>query len=551
MKFIKNLKIGSRLGICFGAVLILLACVAGLGLSRMAQIDEATKQITHVNIPEIKLAVSMRISVNRVGAAARDIVLLTDDAESKAVAEDLKKFRTDYDASEESLGKMLETQSDTMSKKKELFSRIKELKNQARPSLSKVVELGLADKNEEAVAVLMKEALPAQTAWLSALGELADFETKTSDDAATAAEQTYEDAKTLVLTLSALAMLLGVGAAILIARSIVIPIKDVVQLTQTIAAGDLSSRIEINGRDETGELMVAMKDMQENLTKVVSAVREGAESVSTASAEIAQGNHDLSARTESQASALEETAASMEELSATVKQNADNAREANQLAQSASTVAVKGGDVVAQVVETMKGINDSSRKISDIISVIDGIAFQTNILALNAAVEAARAGEQGRGFAVVASEVRSLAGRSAEAAKEIKTLIHASVERVEQGTALVDKAGATMTEVVGSIRRVTDLMGEISAASSEQSAGVGQVGEAVTQMDQATQQNAALVEEMAAAASSLKSQAQDLVGTVAVFKLSDEGGGYAPNPQSSVVHSLQAKQARLAAPTLA
>ena len=288
---------------------------------------------------------------------------------------------------------------------------------------------------------------------------------------------------------------------------------------QRIGEGDLSHRITATGQDEIGQLLQALSVMQDSLVKVVSAVRQGSESVSTASAEIAQGNHDLSSRTESQASALEETAASMEELGSTVKQNADNARQANQLAQSASTVAVNGGEVVAQVVDTMKGINDSSRKIADIISVIDGIAFQTNILALNAAVEAARAGEQGRGFAVVASEVRSLAGRSAEAAKEIKTLITDSVERVEQGSALVDQAGITMDEVVSSIRRVTDIMGEISAASSEQSQGVAQVGEAVTNMDQATQQNAALVEEMAAAAASLKSQAEELVGTVAEFKL--------------------------------
>ena len=268
----------------------------------------------------------------------------------------------------------------------------------------------------------------------------------------------------------------------------------------------------------------ALKMTLERMDTAVSAVRTGASSIEVACTEIASGNHDLSARTESQASALEETAASMEQLSATVKQNADSARQANQLAMSASSVAVKGGEVVSQVVETMKGINESSRKISDIIQVIDGIAFQTNILALNAAVEAARAGEQGRGFAVVASEVRSLAGRSAEAAKEIKSLINASVERVEHGTTLVDQAGTTMTEVVTSIRRVTDLMGEISAASNEQALGVAQVGEAVTQMDQATQQNAALVEEMAAAASSLKSQAQELVQTVAVFTLGANEG---------------------------
>ena len=302
---------------------------------------------------------------------------------------------------------------------------------------------------------------------------------------------------------------------------IIVSIRQAVAVTEAVAEGDLTQHIEVQGHDEVAQLLRSLRSMQTHLSNVVSVVRQGSESVSTASAEIAQGNHDLSARTESQASALEETAASMEELSSTVKQNADNARQADQLAQSASSVAVQGGEVVSQVVHTMKGISDSSKKIADIINVIDGIAFQTNILALNAAVEAARAGEQGRGFAVVASEVRSLAGRSADAAKEIKALITESVNRVDQGTGLVDQAGNTMNEVVSSIRRVTDIMGEISAASSEQSSGVSQVGDAVTQMDQATQQNAALVEQMAAAASSLRSQAQDLVTAVAVFKLNE------------------------------
>ena len=292
------------------------------------------------------------------------------------------------------------------------------------------------------------------------------------------------------------------------------------EIARAAAAGNLTIRIDVEPGDKRS-IVSALHDMQVSLAGVVGKVRQGSEGVSAASAEIAQGNQDLSARTESQASALEETAASMEQLSATVKQNADSARQANQLATNASNVAVKGGEVVAQVVGTMKGINEASRKIADIISVIDGIAFQTNILALNAAVEAARAGEQGRGFAVVASEVRSLAGRSAQAAKEIKHLIHTSVERVAQGTILVDQAGATMTEVVSSIRRVTDLMGEISLASNEQAASAAQVGEAITQMDQVTQQNAALVEEMAAAASSLKSQAQELVQVVSLFTLID------------------------------
>ncbi len=305
-----------------------------------------------------------------------------------------------------------------------------------------------------------------------------------------------------------------------------------VTVARRIASGNLAEPIAVEEGD-TKSLMAQLKTMQESLATTVGRVRDGSDAVAASSAQIAQGNGDLSARTEQQASALEETAASMGQLSNTVKQNADSARQANQLAMSASSVAVKGGEVVAQVVDTMKSINDSSRKISDIIGVIDGIAFQTNILALNAAVEAARAGEQGRGFAVVASEVRNLAGRSAEAAKEIKNLIGDSVQRVEQGTAQVDQAGATMTEVVASIKRVTDLMGEISAASSEQSAGVAKVGQAVAEMDSNTQQNAALVEEMAASAEGLKNQAHALVQTVSVFQLGGKSAAKAaPGVQS-------------------
>ena len=364
-----------------------------------------------------------------------------------------------------------------------------------------------------------KELYPATDPLQSVLGKLMVVQLEHAkveyDDSAAAYRTAWKITVGAVLLGLALAITIG-GSMI---RQISRNLANAVGITQAVADGNLTVPIVVSGKDEISRLLAGLLAMRDNLAHVVSGVRGNAQGVASASEQIASGNHDLSMRTEQQASALQETAASMEELSSTVKQNADNARQANQLAVSASTVAVQGGSVVAQVVETMKGINASSTKISDIIGVIDGIAFQTNILALNAAVEAARAGEQGRGFAVVASEVRSLAQRSAEAAKEIKTLIHASVERVAEGTVLVDKAGVTMTEVVGAIQRVTDIMGEISAASSEQSTGVSQVGEAVTQMDQVTQQNAALVEEMAAAASSLSSQAQALVGAVEVFKL--------------------------------
>jgi methyl-accepting chemotaxis protein-1 (serine sensor receptor) len=327
----------------------------------------------------------------------------------------------------------------------------------------------------------------------------------------------------MIRTISIAAIVTGVFFAMIfgyfLIKGISNSLAQAITETETIAQGNLSRTITVTGKHEISHLMKSLASMQAALSEVVLHVRHGSDGVATASAEIAQGNQDLSSRTESQASAIEETAASMEELSATVKQNADSARAANQLALSASAIASKGGEVVGQMVSTMSEIDGSSRKIADIISVIDGIAFQTNILALNAAVEAARAGEQGRGFAVVASEVRSLAGRSAEAAKEIKSLIGASVEKVEQGTILADQTGATMGEVVASIKRVVDLMGEISTASTEQSQGVSQVGEAITQMDQVTQQNAALVEEMAAAASSLKGQAAELVRAVSIFKL--------------------------------
>jgi methyl-accepting chemotaxis protein len=447
----------------------------------------------------------------QMGQALRNVIL--NPSNPKAL-DNLKAAQGDFEQA------MVQTRESVKGSRFEAaFGQLPELRAAQAAAQEKV--LALVASNGDAIALLNSDETPA---WRKLKGELLQQKQAAVDGAKQAYQKVTtqtDNAIKLSLGLALIAALTAIGLNVLMITEMRKELggdpADAREALSSIARGNLASNIVNMGNSDS--LMGVMREMQASLTQVVGSVREGSESVSTASSEIAQGNHDLSARTEQQASALEETAASMEELSATVKQNADNAKQANQLAQSASTVAIEGGNVVGQVVQTMKGINDASKKISDIIGVIDGIAFQTNILALNAAVEAARAGEQGRGFAVVASEVRSLAGRSADAAKEIKALIGDSVNRVEQGSALVDQAGVTMAEVVSSIKRVTDLMGEISAASNEQSLGVSQVGEAVTQMDRATQQNAALVEEMAAAASSLKSQAQDLVETVAVFKL--------------------------------
>jgi methyl-accepting chemotaxis protein len=400
------------------------------------------------------------------------------------------------------------------------LARLPALRSAQAAAQEKVLTVAAA--NGEAVAVLNGEETPAWRQLRAELLQQREAAAKNSEEVHQQVNRKTDVAIQLSIGIALLAALVAIGLSFLMRMTVRKELggdpAEAREALAKIAQGELQSNIRNEGG--AGSLMGVMIQMEASLQKLVREVRNSAGGIATATDEIAAGSQDLSNRTESQASALEETAASMEQLGTTVKQNADNARQANQVALDASNVAIKGGAVVGQVVETMKGINESSKKISDIISVIDGIAFQTNILALNAAVEAARAGEQGRGFAVVASEVRSLAGRSADAAKEIKALINASVERVEQGSSLVDQAGITMAEVVTAIKKVTDIMGEISSSSSEQSLGVSQVGEAVSLMDQTTQQNAALVEEMAAAASSLNSQANELVQAVAVFKLS-------------------------------
>ena len=515
-----RLNISTRLVAAFAAMVLLLIILGGVALARSASQRAALNDIVTMRIPITKAMGMVADGVNVQAIQFRNLAIFSSEAIVKSSREQIGTARS-------TLAKQLETLTVLIQSEKGKASLAR--MQQHRAEFLKLGDqyLGLIDKDQkdDALKLLVEQLRPVQLAYQKEIQEQVDYQAQVTAAAGERAEAAAGALQRDVMIAGALAVALAIFLAITIIRSITRPLAQAVQAADRVAAGDLSGTIVVQSRDETGHLLSALQRMQQSLVATVATVRGNAESVASASAQIASGNNDLSARTEQQASALEETAASMEELGSTVRQNADNARQANQLALSASTVAVQGGDVVSEVVETMKGINDSSKKIADIISVIDGIAFQTNILALNAAVEAARAGEQGRGFAVVASEVRSLAGRSAEAAKEIKGLITASVERVEQGTQLVDKAGATMTEVVAAIRRVTDIMGEISAASSEQSAGVGQVGEAVTQMDQATQQNAALVEEMAAAASSLNSQAGELVNAVAVFRLAGDGAG--------------------------
>ncbi len=509
-----KLKIGARLGLGFGLMCILLAVLAAVGISRLSDVNALTDRIATNLQP--KAAISYKLSYTAVDTAriVRNLILVTDEKALASNTESLNKNKKKADDLLAQLDKLVDSD-----KGRELIARVKTTHADYTSFTDAVVKQAAAGQRPEATATLYGPRYKAQGDYLAALADMVALQEGLIEQERLQASEVYRNATWILLAAAGSAMLLGAAAAFFITRSVTRPLHAAVAAADRVAEGDLSVAIDIRSQDETGHLLAALQRMQQSLASTVQTVRSNAESVASASAEIAQGNTDLSQRTEEQASSLEETAASMEQLGSTVRQNADNAQQANQLATNASAVASRGGDVVGQVVETMRGINDSSKKIADIISVIDSIAFQTNILALNAAVEAARAGEQGRGFAVVASEVRSLAQRSADAAKEIKSLIDASVERVDQGSVLVGQAGTTMTEVVASIRRVADIVGEISAASTEQSQGVAQVGEAVTQMDQTTQQNAALVEESAASAAGLRRQAEELVQAMAVFKL--------------------------------
>ena len=521
-----NLKIGARLGLAFALMLVMLAAATGLGLASMGRMD--TRMVQIVEEHNVKIAAIGAVSENfrDITLAVSNLVLVSDPGDVKDQVEKLAAARARYGKA-----KKVFVESKLNDAEKALLTKLDAAIAFAKPKVDKTVEMGMAGSRDEATDYMLKESAPGTAAAIAVIDEIVAFEKKLSNAAAADAHAQYANANMLMLAIGALTILGGIAIAFLITRSITGPIRAAVTLAQTVAAGDLSSQIVVTRRDETGELMLALKQMNDSLNKIVGEVRSGTDQIATASGEIASGNLDLSARTEQQASALEETASSMEELTSTVKQNADNARQANVLAGSASDVAVKGGQVVSQVVDTMAVINASARKIVDIIGVIDGIAFQTNILALNAAVEAARAGEQGRGFAVVATEVRNLAQRSAAAAKEIKVLIGDSVAAVDTGSKLVDQAGATMGDIVASVARVTDIMSEITAASHEQEAGIEQINQAIGEMDAVTQQNAALVEEAAAAAGSLREQAGNLAEAVSVFKLDTQA---APKLAASV-----------------
>ena len=528
----RNWRVGVRLSVGFGLLMLMMLLIVIISVLRIDRLAATTGDIIESDWAKAKAANTLRaISLNN-GLRTVEIYASEDPvfrqklrvARSSAVEE----FNRNYKFLQDSV---------KLPEARKLLADMHEARMRYLSSGDEVSKLIEAGNRPAAYKILQSTTIPALEEMQANLSKLVAIEDKLVEASGASAVASAAKTHWLLLGIGAAALLIALVLARWITLSITAPLRQAVSVARAVAGGQLDSRIEVTSADEAGQLLQALKDMDQSLAHIVSKVRRGTDSIATATQQIAAGNLDLSSRTEEQAAALQETAASMQDLSTTVKQNYESGQRANQLAEQAAQVALRGGEVVSQVVHTMEDINSSSAKIAAIIGVIDSIAFQTNILALNAAVEAARAGEQGRGFAVVASEVRSLASRSADAAKEIKVLIETSVQNVSAGSELVEKAGSTMDEIVVSVRRVADIMGEISAASADQSHGIDQINLAMTQMDQVTQSNASLVEEASAAAQSLEDQAQDLVEAVSVFRLGSDNVGHTDNRRNLALPS--------------
>ncbi|QYG08161.1 methyl-accepting chemotaxis protein [Janthinobacterium sp. PAMC25594] len=517
MNLLRNVSIGVRLGLGFAVILLFSLVITGISVWRLHDVATATRTMMEQPLAKERYISDWYSKIDSGIRRTTAIVRSADTSLGPYFAEEAKQSSVVSGELQKKIEALISGPQET-----ELFRQVSEMRKVYLDAREQVSKLKAAGQTEEAEKAFQAVFVPGSTKYQKVIMNMLEHQRASIDATAREIDAVAKTSRNLLLALAALALAFGVVCAWVLTMGIVRPLRTAVDIARKVADGDLTAQIDASAKDETGQLLQALKDMNTSLLNIVGEVRSGTDSIATSSTQIAAGNQDLSSRTEEQAGSLEETASSMEELTSTVKQNADNARQANQLAASAAQVAVKGGEVVAQVVGTMQSINASSNKIVDIISVIDGIAFQTNILALNAAVEAARAGEQGRGFAVVASEVRNLAQRSASAAKEIKTLIGASVEQVNAGSMLVAQAGSTMNDIVDSVQRVSDIITEITAASSEQSVGIDEINRAIGQMDAVTQQNAALVEESAAAAESMQHQAHNLAQVVSVFKLNGQ-----------------------------
>jgi methyl-accepting chemotaxis protein len=533
------LSLATRLSVGFSSILLLLVAVAATGAYSMRALGQQVQTIVQVNNVKTEVANELMSSMDNLAIQARSVALfanLETDLDGKQAEAGVKLAQAAeqrYLGTEKKLAALL-AGPNSSDAERALLAEVAAAAQLALPAVRTAVQQGSDRETEAAVLTLVNQVRPEEARMRLKVDELVALQRKLTDETNAAMASLERKAQLIAITLVVFALVLGGGIGWGITRSVTQPIGRAVVVAERIARGDLTSEIEVRIHDETGRLLEAIRAMQERLRALVGGIRQAADSIQTASSEVAMGNQDLSQRTEQAAGSLQQTAQSMAHLTSIVMRGADSAKQANQLASTAATVAARGGSVVAEVVTTMDEINASSKRIADIIGVIDGIAFQTNILALNAAVEAARAGEQGRGFAVVASEVRSLAGRSAEAAREIKGLIGASVERVARGARLVNDAGSAMKDIVGSVQQVNDTIGEITAAASSQSAGISQINTSIATLDQMTQQNSALVEQSAAAAESLKEQAAQLARVVSTFKLDRLGDAPAEPPRGQL-----------------